>query len=158
MEMRELFNGIELETAMIWHFRDRTDRHVALVRKYCERLEKAGFKGLVQRGLVHDDSKYRDPEMLPYIWLTWRYKCKDDGKPCVLPDGMEEKIVAATEHHILNNAHHPEFHQKRRSGLINTGDRDKPPSEMIDATGMSETDIAEMVADWAAMGEERGVL
>ena len=34
--------------------------------------------------------------------------------------------------------------------------RDKPPEEMIDATKMPDLDIAEMVADWCAVSEERG--
>jgi hypothetical protein len=106
--------------------------------------------------LLHDASKFEAPEYDPYVWLTWRYKCKDDGIPCVLPTGMEARINAATEHHILGNAHHPEAHQKRRSGLLNTADRDLPLREMIDATAMTVLDIAEMVADWAAMSEERG--
>jgi len=140
------------------HFKKRTDAHIALVQKYCRRLEQSSpeLKGLIARGEVHDDSKYNDPELLPYIWLTWRYKCKDDGKPCELPAGMEEKINQATEHHIMHNPHHPEYHQERKSGLLNTGDRDKPPTEMVNATKMSALDLAEMVADWCAMSEERG--
>jgi hypothetical protein len=140
------------------HFVARTRRHIALVQKYCVWLEERdpNLAGLAARGLVHDTSKFEDPEYEPYVWLTWRYKCKDDGMPCVLPPGMEARINAATEHHILANAHHPEAHQARRSGLLNTQDRDKPPREMVDATHMGALDIAEMVADWAAMSEERG--
>jgi hypothetical protein len=137
------------------HFKERTDHHIHLVQKYCKKLEEH-VPGLVARGERHDASKFENEERLPYTWLTWRYKCKDAGKPCVLPKGMEERINKATEHHILSNAHHPEFHQSKRSGLLNTDDRDKPPKEMIDSTKMSKLDIGEMVADWCAMSEERG--
>lgn len=143
---------------MLDHFNNRTNRHIELVRKYCTKLEERvpGLEGLHQRGLDHDQSKYESKEKIPYVWLTWRYKCEDDKKPCVLPTGMKRMIDEATEHHILTNAHHPEFHQGKTSNLINKEDRDKPPKEMIDATKMSKLDLAEMVADWCAMSEERG--
>ncbi len=144
--------------AMVRHFEERTRRHISAVQDYCVRLEEQGpeLDGLAMRSLSHDASKFAAPEYIPYVWLTWRYKCKDDGVPCVLPPGMEVQIGAATEHHILGNSHHPEAHGARRTGLLNTSDRDKPPREMIDATGMGVLDLAEMVADWCAMGDERG--
>jgi hypothetical protein len=139
------------------HFEKRTGRHIDLVRKYCKKIAKVdGFSGLTNRGEVHDESKFGSVELDPYIWLTWRYKCKDDGVDYRLPGGMEEKIKRATEHHILTNSHHPEFHQDRKTGLLNDVDRDKPPRQIVDATRMPDLDIAEMVADWAAMSEERG--
>lgn len=143
---------------MVDHFNNRTNRHIELVRKYCTRLEDRipGLDGLHQRGIDHDKSKYEAKEKIPYIWLTWRYKCEDDKKPCVLPTSMKRMIDEATEHHIVTNAHHPEFHQDKTTGLINKDDRDKPPKEMVDATKMSKLDLAEMVADWCAMSEERG--
>ncbi len=139
------------------HFEARTARHIGLVQKYCKRLAEAfpDLDGLLYKGSVHDSSKFEDPELLPYIWLTWRYKCKDDGIPCVLPEGMEDKINEATEHHIQNNAHHPEFHQPQ-TDTVNESDRDAPPDDPTDATSMPRLDIAECVADWCAMSEERG--
>jgi len=161
--MRRVFEAVagRHTPEMDKHFRTRTDRHIALVRKYCGKLASVPMHldGIIERGEVHDDSKYAEPEMTPYIWLTWRYKCKDDGTECVLPsgyDGAGGKIAKATEHHILANAHHPEFHQGRTDELLNPADRDKPPAKIVDATKMSELDIAEMVADWCAMSEERG--
>lgn len=140
------------------HFLNRTHLHIKLVQKYCVLIEKAFpyLLGLIDRGVEHDLSKFEEIERLPYIWLTWRYKCKDDGKECNLPEGMGEKIDKATEHHILTNSHHPEYHQESTESLINPRDRDKPPEKKIDATRMSTLDLAEMVADWCAMSEERG--
>jgi len=62
----------------------------------------------------------------------------------------------ATTHHVTQNSHHPEAHSPTTDNLINKEDRDKPPSSIIDATTMPELDIAEMVADWCAMSEEKG--
>ena len=147
-----------LSPEMRKHFHARTRNHIALTQKYCKRIEDQfpELKGLVARGKNHDESKFKAEELEPYVWLTWCYKCEDDGEPCVLPSGMKDKIDAATEHRIVTNAHHPEFHQKQRRGLLNKKDRDKPGAERVDATGMSDLDIAEMVADWCAMSEERG--
>ena len=140
------------------HFVDRTKKHIDLVQKYCKKIVEVweGFDELIERGEEHDAIKFEEPELEPYIWLTWRYKCEDDDVECNLPEGMEDEIDKATEHHILNNAHHPEYHQDTETGLINKEDRDKPPEKMIDATKMTDLDIGEMVSDWCAMSEERG--
>ena len=139
-------------------FEERTKKHIERVQKYCKKIEDYDsdkFEGLVDRGEVHDQSKYEDPEIDPYIYTTWQYKCKDDGKEFECPDGMEEKMNKATEHHVKNNAHHPEYHCEKEVDLINREDRDKPPEEMIDATKMEDLDIGEMCADWFAMSEEK---
>lgn len=140
------------------HYVERTKRHIALVQKYCGRIAKEfpDIKGIVGRGKIHDASKFKAPEMGPYIWLTWRYKCEADGTDPEIPDGMISKINKVTKHHIWNNAHHPESHQKKPVGLLAKGDRDGTPSKIISAVNMSDLDIAEMVADWCAMSEELG--
>lgn len=140
-----------------WFF-ERTENHIDLVRKYCKKvyeLDDDRFEGIIDRGESHDELKYQDPELEPYIYLTWRYKCKDDGVDFEMPDGMEERIEEATEHHVRNHRHHPEFHTDQEN-VINKKDRDKPPKDIVDATEMSNLDVAEMVCDWCAMSEERG--
>jgi len=44
----------------------------------------------------------------------------------------------------------------KNNNLINKNDRDEPPAEMVDATKMPDLDLAEMVADFCAMSEEKG--
>jgi len=139
-------------------FDKRTSEHIERVQKYCQKIEKYDpkkFKGLVEQGKDHDQSKLKKPEIDPYIWITWQYKCQDDGKKFDAPDGIEDKMNEATQHHVKNNRHHPEFHCSKKVDLINRDDRDKPPSEMVDATKMLDLDIAEMCADWLAMSEEK---
>jgi len=139
-------------------FDKRTAKHIKLVQKYCKKIEEYDserFKGLIERGKIHDQSKYEDPEIDPYIYVSWDYKCKDDGVDFTPPEGMDDQMNEATEHHVNNNKHHPEYHSETK-GKINREDRDKAPDEMIDATKMKDLDIAEMVADWMAMGEEKG--
>ena len=139
-------------------FNKRTKRHIDLVHKYMARLAVSDRKyvDLIDRFGSHDASKFEDPEMDPYIYVSWQYKCKDDGVDFDVPEDMDKKMNAATQHHVLNNSHHPEYHQEKKTGLINRSDRDKPPEEMIDATKMPDLDIAEMCADWCAMSEEKG--
>jgi len=142
-------------------FEKRTKNHIALVQKYCQMIKEYGegeFDDIIERGKVHDQSKFEEPERTPYIYLTWNYKCKADGKKWKYPEGMEDKTNEATEHHIKNknNSHHPECHCDKETDLINKENRDKPPEKIIDATKMKDLDIAEMVCDWFAVSEERG--
>jgi len=139
-------------------FDKRTGDHIGNVQAYCHKIAKEfpEFAELIERGEKHDQSKYKYPEMDPYIYTTWKYKCQDDGKDFECPDGMEEKMNEATEHHVKNNRHHPEFHCDKEVDLINREDRDKPPEDLIDATKMKDLDVAEMCADWMSMSKERG--
>ena len=138
-------------------FCDRTNRHIDLVRKYAGLIadEFPQLSGVVDQAAVHDDSKFKNPEYLPYIFVTWNYKCKDDGVDYSIPDHIDD--TAATSHHVKSNRHHPEFHDPNKDReMINKDDRDSPPDEIVDGSGMSDVDVAEMVADWCAMSEERG--
>jgi hypothetical protein len=141
-----------------WFYK-RLRIHIEYVQKYCRKIEEYDairFEGLIKRGLIHDQNKYEDPEIEPYIFITWKYKCKENGFDFVLSEDMQAKAVMATEHHVNNNSHHPEFHCSRCNNIINRANRDEPPDEIIDATGMPVFDIAEMVADWMAVSEEKG--
>ena len=140
-------------------FHKRTKEHIDRVRKYCKKihdLEDDRFEGIIERGEEHDESKYHEPEMDPYIYISWKYKCEDDGKDYEPPEDMDDKMNEATSHHVLSNRHHPEYHCDKKSDVINREDRDKPPEEIIDATKMKDLDISEMVCDWLAMAEEKG--
>jgi len=139
-------------------FEKRTREHIKRVQKYCKKIADYDdkFEDLIEQASHHDDSKFEDPEYEPYLYVTWSYKCKDDGVDWEPPDGMDEKMNKATEHHVKSNRHHPEFHSSETVDLINRNDRDKPPEKMIDGTKMGDIDIAEMVADWVSMGQEKG--
>lgn len=134
-------------------FEKRTMRHIALVGKYIKKLRLLGYDlpGVESR---HDLSKLEEPEKTPYIYISWMYKEKAEGREFIIPE--EVNSDEATLHHILNNSHHPEFHQEEKVGLLNRKDRDGLPAKIIDATKMPIMDIAEMVCDWAAMAEEKG--
>jgi len=138
-------------------FEKRTAKHIKLVQKFCKKIADYDerFSDLIERGEIHDQSKYEAPEMEPYIYTSWQYKCKDDGIDWEPPEGMDDKMNEATNHHVLNNLHHPESHSPKKVDVINRKDRDKPPEEMIDATKMEDIDVAEMCCDWMAMSEEK---
>lgn len=139
-------------------FEKRTKKHIDLVRKYCKKIHDLNperFEGLIERGEEHDQSKLEDPERTPYIYITWDYRCKNTGEDPGIPEEMRDLMNAATEHHVHSNSHHPEFHCDEAQTL-NRENRDEVPDKMIDATKMSDLDIAEMLADWWAMSEEKG--
>ena len=138
-------------------FEERTNRHIDMVKKYANQIEKAfpeRFKGLTEQAEHHDETKLEEPERTPYVKLSWQHK-QDNFKgyktPGQLPD---DEINNATVHHVTNNKHHPEFWQEKQVDLINKEDRDKPPKEMVDGTKMPDMAIAEMVCDWQSMSDE----
>lgn len=140
--------GADIMLKMREHFKKRTAKHIDLVKKYCERLNNNfdDLSGILERGERHDASKYSDEEKLPYIYLTWEYRCKRKNIPFTMSPFMRKLIKGATKHHITTNAHHPEC-----------SDPSNPKKgELVDGTKMSNLDLAEMVADWAAMSEELG--
>lgn len=143
-------------------FEKRTNKHIESVQKFCKKIEDYDpkrFKGLVEQAKDHDQSKFKDPEIKPYVYTTWKYKCKDDGVKFECPKEMEEKMIRATEHHCRHNKHHPEYWdtELNMTDFINKKDRDKSiEGVIIDATKMPELDLSECVADWFAVSEERG--
>lgn len=120
---------------------NRTDNHIKrVVRNISHIIESDFFKEigipsekLLERAKNHDKSKYNIDEKKPYIWLTWHFKMAPNFK---YPDGVEEKVEEAKDLHKTKNPHHPEFYE--------------------DPNKMSDLDIVEMVADWAAMSQEKG--
>lgn len=143
---------------MYEHFKKRTQMHINLVQKYCAKLDLyVNLDGeLIARAEKHDVSKFGGFELIPYVHLTWRYKCKDAGVDFEVSDHMENMIAVATEHHVLNNPHHPEYYGNRRDSIINIEDRDAPPDEAVKIEGMPLIDLAEMLADWCSVSKERG--
>jgi hypothetical protein len=130
------------------------------VKKYCKKIQSAypnKFYNLNDIAEFHDKSKFVEPERTPYISLTWKKfvaeNSKDNEKFQQKPKSTKEENEA-TVHHIISNSHHPEYWCGREINLLNTNDRDKSPSEIVDATKMPDINIAEMVADWCAMSEE----
>ena len=148
----------EITEEMTNWYKKRTENHINLVRKYCKKIHEVygdRFDEILERAKIHDQSKYEDPEIIPYIFITWDYKCKDENVEFNIPEDIQDKMNEATEHHVKSNSHHPEYHSDQEE-TINREDRDKPPKELIDATSMPELDLVEMCADWSAMSEEKG--
>ena len=125
---------------MVDFYEKRTKGHIDRVVKnlntIAEERDDLNKVMLFARAKEHDKSKYSEKEKIPYIWLTWWYKEKNSGRKFEYPEGIKEKIKEATKKHVSINKHHPEAHSN--------------PSKM------SNIDIAEMIADWAAMSQELG--
>jgi hypothetical protein len=152
----EFYPGVTDE--MYEFFIKRTNQHVGRVQANAKILEDTvpELKGLVEQTSKHDDTKYKEPELIPYIYLTWKYKKQAEGGEYTPPSGMGERIRAATEHHILSNKHHPEYWDDNYdSSMLNSKDRDSVPVAMVDGTKMDDISIAEQCADWCAMSIEK---
>jgi hypothetical protein len=158
--IKETINSIvETDEKEQW-FHARTNKHINLVRKYCQRIfdyDRNRFRSLVKQGQKHDASKFKSPEFEPYVHVNWHYKMKRQGKEYKVSKEMQDAMHQATLHHIKNNPHHPEFHTSQVNVLNkDMKNRDEKVAELIDATKMPEDYVAEMVADWCAMSEELG--
>ncbi|MCK9558104.1 MAG: DUF5662 family protein [Candidatus Cloacimonetes bacterium] len=172
-QLDEILEDIEPEhdqwTSMVNLFYQRTNNHVALVNKYAEiiyyRFPDVCAE-LVANARLHDASKYKGPEYVPYVYLTWGKQNKMDftqiceSMPeCKIhgfksPQDINDAINRATMHHVTTNKHHPECHSPNPS--LNANNRDAAPDRIVIATDMDVLSLAEMCADWAAMSEELG--
>lgn len=127
---------IEPTSEMVAFFEQRTNEHIARVRNCLHLLiGKTGFDDeLKRRAKMHDASKFGEVERVPYIWLTEFHRCRQINEPFTYPDGIEETVKNAINHHLTNNRHHVDFHSN--------------PNDM------SDVDLIEMVCDWTAMAQE----
>jgi hypothetical protein len=156
MRSSNLFTKEQIE----WYY-IRTHKHINLVHKYCKKIYNANIfdnsvVNICELARDHDLCKFEYPELLPYIAITRDYKLKDEGKKVNL--STEEKIWqnTATGHHVRNNQHHPEYWDENFKS-VPLNDRDsKTVKRTTDGTKMPLISIAEMVADWCAMSEEKG--
>ncbi|QXV73908.1 hypothetical protein [Rhizobium phage RHph_N46] len=111
-----------------------TLKHIARVRALLGQL--AIF--LIQRGDVHDASKFLPIEKIPLDAM--QYVVENEGNAPYGSDEYKRRtaiLKPMLKHHQSNNRHHPEFHE---NGLY----------------GMNLMDICEMWADWAAAAERGG--
>ena len=151
---------------MIDWFDKRTKKHIHAVQNNWRLLTNSKFRyifdtydpGYTEHILKHDESKFNEPEYLPYIFITWKYKMEADGKQYEIPKDMKQAVNDATTHHVFTNPHHPVYWDKSKTmedNVINDKDRDKPTGEIVNATKMPDWAIAEMVCDWKAVSDER---
>lgn len=129
-------------------FKKRTNKHIERVQNAAKKIvdKHDEYKKLLEQVKDHDASKFEEPEMTPYVKLTWIKKEDPDAEV------DDDDISEATLHHIKNNKHHPEYHNKNQAN-IDDEDRDDF-EERITTYKMDDISIAEMVADWQAMSEE----
>ncbi len=118
-------------------FITRTHLHRRLVRKNL--LLMQGYLDIPLDKLKeiadkHDKSKFKEPERIGYIWMTWKYHCHNKGITFDYPDGIANIVFQSWQHHIHNNSHHPEAHSHPNA--------------------MSQIDMIEMVCDWTAISQE----
>jgi hypothetical protein len=149
--------NFEITDEMRSHYKGRTDRHVGCVKRNIHHLAAKCpdiADELIALGEAHDNSKWEEPEHTPYVLITWRYKCKDDGVDFEIPAEFNDRD--ATFHHIKSNPHHPEYWDDDITiDCLSAADRDTPAAP-VNATGMPRVAIADMCCDWHAMGLERG--
>jgi len=130
-------------------FVKRTNEHIERVQNASKKIvdKHKEYKDLLEQVKDHDSSKFKEPEMTPYIELTWR---KKDGKK----SESTKEINDATIFHVKHNMHHPEYHSDDKANIDSTNRDDS--IECISAKNMDDISVAEMIADWQAVEEELG--
>lgn len=128
---------------MVDHYKNRTENHINLVKKYGEKVG--------QDFTFHDIDKFYAAQMIPYIIISWM---KVD-KSFAITERQQQALNQATFRHVKGNAHHPEFWSDQQQ-VINQNNRDEAPLQAIECSAMPEYAIIEMCADWCAMSEELG--
>ncbi len=133
-------------------FLDRTKKHISLVQKAAKKIVKKypEFSKLIGQVKKHDESKFEEPELIPYISLTWKKTHKDSDNAKELSHKEEKAML----HHFKVNSHHPEYHLENKESInIDSSNIDKL-AKCVDVSFMPDIDIAEMIADWQAVSEE----
>ena len=154
----------EIPKEMINWFKERTKKHIDLVKKYgglilnnIDLKSSINIPKFLHDIHEHDQSKFLEPEKTPYIYISWDYHCKDLQIPFQIPKEIIEQTNKASNIHVCNNKHHPEYWMKNKTlDVINRSDRDQPNDFLIDCTLMPLTYIASMCTDWMAMSDEKG--
>lgn len=102
-----------------------TKEHISQVREFMLMFAQE----LIQRALVHDQSKLENPEVDIFTEYTPKLKHSTYGSEEYKSflSGMQ----VALKHHYANNSHHPEHYE---NGI----------------KGMDLADIVEMICDWKA--------
>jgi len=150
----------ESRSEMVDHFTKRTNIHIALVQKYLQKIITLNDDRLdntiLELEKTHDQSKFEEPEYEPYLHVNWSYYMRSLGQEYKPNHDIMVQMQEATFHHVKTNKHHPESWDPNSSmESIKSSNRDTPPEKMVDATGMPDTYVASMVADWLAMSEEK---
>jgi len=145
------------------HYIKRTLEHINRVRRNLEYLTKyfdlnddQKFE-LLDIAKDHDQTKFQYPEKDLYSILSWKYHIEEDEyKKLNIPEWLQAEMTKITEHHVKQNAHHPEYHDNSLiSGFLDPQDRDEVDDEVIvDATSMPKLNLLEMVCDWTAISQE----
>lgn len=84
---------------------------------------------LEKRSIVHDLSKFQDPEFSVFCGTRQEFKKANYGTPEY--DAVSEKAKVGVQHHHSNNRHHTAYHE---NGIAD----------------MNLMDLMEMLADWKA--------
>jgi len=136
---------------LVTRFRDTIWEDALLSEEYGNAADHAMFSAE-----HHDEDKLTGDIFEQYVDIDWMYYCKKNGIP--VPEYTQE-LDDATYQHVTTNDHHPAFWDENYTPVEVTDfvDRDTMErEEMINATKMPLSSIIEMVADWTAVGFERG--
>jgi hypothetical protein len=131
-----------------------TKEHIAQVREFMMVVAQQ----LIQRALVHDQSKLESPEVETFTEYTPKLKNSTYGSEEY--KGFLAGMGEALKHHYQHNSHHPEHFTKHVCTICYKEYKEEPSrcdacmngtfTEESDYTQMNLLDIVEMFCDWKA--------
>src|SRR5262249_16834144 len=88
---------VEPTPEMVAFFERRPTEHIGAGRRCLALLAPVMACGeeLLERGRVHDASKFGPEERIPYVWLTEYHRRRRAGEPFAYPEGMAERVKLA---------------------------------------------------------------
>jgi|WetSurMetagenome_2_1015567.scaffolds.fasta_scaffold03390_19 hypothetical protein len=151
IQVKLITENVGIEKEMAEYFFTRTKQHIELFNKYYSYL---GYS--INYMDKHDSSKFENLELLPYIYITWSYYCKQNKIVFSTSDLLDAMMYEATVHHIKTNSHHPEFWTTQTKNIINKDNRDSNQNvSLIDATSMPFKSLDQLCCDWKAVSVEK---
>ena len=102
--LEKLIKSVQLDSEKYTYFLQRTKKHITLAQEAVVQLvdKFPEYTKLLDIVLEHDKSKFEEPEVGPYIEMTWLRKTNPKYKPT-------PEIIEAITRHCNTEKHHPEY-------------------------------------------------
>lgn len=121
-----------------------TRKHIQSVQRGLHRFATE----LMERGVVHDESKFSDDEMIPLKQMQTDIDTRGPAPyGSDLYNERTKMLGPMLDSHYRKNSHHPQHYEQKYGGPL-------PAKEGI--AGMTLGDLVEMFFDWKAASERNG--
>jgi len=129
MDIKELFYEADTRKHQQWV----AERMIACAKK------------LIDKAMVHDESKFSDIEKNSYVEPVWQLNTTDIKYGSEEYKQLTAQMGDGWKHHCANNDHHPEFFENYQ------GQTNNDPIQAMDLFA-----LLEMLCDWIGAAKRKG--